>query len=74
MAIYPSRAEIEMIGAEIIDGSIVVHSNFGPRLLESAYEACLTQANALQIVPHDRTSGNVPRSTTLKPARAKVEA
>jgi GxxExxY protein len=39
----PSRNEIETIGSEIIDGSIKVHSEFGPGLLESAYEACLTQ-------------------------------
>ena len=38
-----SRTEIEAIGAEIIDGSIKVHSTLGPGLLESAYQACLAQ-------------------------------
>lgn len=38
-----SRARIEIIGHETIDGAIKVHSAFGPGLLESAYQAGLAQ-------------------------------
>jgi GxxExxY protein len=33
--------ELEKIAAEIVDGSIRVHSELGPGLLENSYEICL---------------------------------
>jgi GxxExxY protein len=33
--------ELERIGTAVVDSSFNVHQDFGPGLLESAYEACL---------------------------------
>lgn len=37
----PISAEIEEIGAAVVDAGIKVHKALGPGLLESAYEQCL---------------------------------
>ena len=36
-----SKAELERIGALLVDAAFTVHSAHGPGLLESAYQACL---------------------------------
>ena len=38
----PISPEIERLAKEIVDAVYKVHSQLGPGLLESAYEACLT--------------------------------
>jgi GxxExxY protein len=37
----PTRAELNAISGAILDAAIAVHTELGPGLLESAYEACL---------------------------------
>jgi len=37
----PIPPEIELVGKEILDAAFKVHTNLGPGLLESVYEACL---------------------------------
>src|SRR5262245_54673700 len=37
-----TRMELNTITAEIVDSAMRVHTNLGPGLLESAYQACLT--------------------------------
>jgi len=42
--------EDDRIGKEIVDASFHVHSNLGPGLLESVYEACLMEELALRAI------------------------
>jgi GxxExxY protein len=37
----PLASDLNLISGEIVDAALQVHSGLGPRLLESAYEACL---------------------------------
>lgn len=41
MSAKPTRAELNAISGAILDAAIAVHTELGPGLLESAYEACL---------------------------------
>jgi 7-cyano-7-deazaguanine synthase len=42
------EAEVNRLTGEIVDAAIAVHRELGPGLLESAYEACLTQELTLR--------------------------
>jgi GxxExxY protein len=37
-----SKEKLELVGRQIIDASMRVHTQLGPGLLEGTYEACLT--------------------------------
>ena len=37
----PIPTELELVGEKILDAAFKVHTNLGPGLLESVYEACL---------------------------------
>jgi len=37
----PIPTEVELVGEKILDAAFKVHTNLGPGLLESVYEACL---------------------------------
>ena len=37
----PIPTEVELVGKKILDAAFKVHTNLGPGLLESVYEACL---------------------------------
>ena len=37
----PIPPEIELVGEKVLDAAFKVHTNLGPGLLESVYEACL---------------------------------
>ena len=37
----PIPPEVELVGKKVLDAAFKVHTNLGPGLLESVYEACL---------------------------------
>jgi GxxExxY protein len=37
----PVLSEVELVGKKVLDAAFKVHTNLGPGLLESVYEACL---------------------------------
>ena len=47
-------ADIEAIGKDIVDAAYSIHKQFGPGLLESAYEASLCRELSLRNVPFAR--------------------
>jgi len=65
----PNRAEIEAIGHETYDSSMIVHSALGPGLLESAYQGCLAQELRLRGL-HVETQVEVP--VTYKGVRLDI--
>ena len=50
----PIPAEVERVGAEIVDSAVVVHRELGPGLLESVYESCLAHELELRNIPCER--------------------
>jgi GxxExxY protein len=46
--------EVETLAKIIVDSAFVVHTELGPGLLESAYEACLSRELELRDVKHQR--------------------
>jgi GxxExxY protein len=45
-------ADVELLATAVVDSTFAVHSELGPGLLESAYEACLSQELRLRDVKH----------------------
>ena len=45
-------AEVESLATVVVDSAFAVHSELGPGLLESAYEACLSRELHLRGVKH----------------------
>ena len=45
-------ADVELLAKAVVDSAFAVHSELGPGLLESAYEACLSHELRLRGVKH----------------------
>ncbi len=45
-------ADVELLATAVVDSAFAVHRELGPGLLESAYEACLSQELRLRGVKH----------------------
>jgi GxxExxY protein len=46
--------DVEVVSGQIIGGAIEVHRAFGPGLLESSYQACLSHELSLRGIRHAR--------------------
>lgn len=62
-------AEVETLATLVVDAAFAVHTELGPGLLESAYQACLAHELLLRGVPHQL---ELPVSLNYKGKRIEV--